>query len=208
MWSFRCLIFSDVLASHYYSWIISIYISTNSPSVLWCCWFGGRNGIRPVKKLEWWMLVLLSVCSKVQTFISPSWCQCHSLSLASGKSRLVLPFWYRLTQIVPDKGLLNGYVCTLALIVPCSWQFYCCFVICSTVRQFLWQLFGGERWRMWCWGWPHRQLLQRAVQVEGWCTLQVNKFVINKENSAVEFSSVQLLEFPIEQCAHKDSSRS
>ena len=27
----------------------------------------------------------------------------HSLSLASVKSRLVLPFWYRLTQAVPDK---------------------------------------------------------------------------------------------------------
>ena len=24
------------------------------PSVLWCCWLGGRKGIRPVKKLEWW----------------------------------------------------------------------------------------------------------------------------------------------------------
>ena len=28
---------------------------------------------------------------------------CHSLSLASVKSRLVLPFWYRLTRVVPDK---------------------------------------------------------------------------------------------------------
>ena len=24
------------------------------PSVLWRCWLGGRKGIRPVKKLEWW----------------------------------------------------------------------------------------------------------------------------------------------------------
>ena len=23
------------------------------PSVLWCCWLGGRKGIRPVKT-EWW----------------------------------------------------------------------------------------------------------------------------------------------------------
>ena len=36
---------------------------------------------------------------------------CHSLSLASVKSRLVLPFWYRLTRVVPDKGPLNGCVC-------------------------------------------------------------------------------------------------
>jgi len=32
-------------------------------------------------------------------------------SLASVKSRLVLPFWYRLTWIVPDNGPLNGCVC-------------------------------------------------------------------------------------------------
>jgi len=29
-------------------------------------------------------------------------------SLASVKSRLVLPFWYLLTQVVPEKGPLNG----------------------------------------------------------------------------------------------------
>jgi len=27
------------------------------------------------------------------------------------KSRLVVPFWYRLTRVVPDKGPLNGFVC-------------------------------------------------------------------------------------------------
>ena len=27
------------------------------------------------------------------------------------KSRLVFPFWYRLTQVVPDKGPLDGCVC-------------------------------------------------------------------------------------------------
>jgi len=32
-------------------------------------------------------------------------------SLASVKSRLVLPFWYRLTRVVPEKGPLNGCVC-------------------------------------------------------------------------------------------------
>ena len=31
----------------------------------------------------------------------------HSLSLASEKSRLVLPFWYRLTREILDKGPLN-----------------------------------------------------------------------------------------------------
>jgi len=35
----------------------------------------------------------------------------HSPSPASVKSRLVLPFWYRLTWLVLDKGPLNGCVC-------------------------------------------------------------------------------------------------
>ena len=33
------------------------------------------------------------------------------MSLASVKFRLVLPFWYRLTRVVPEKGPLNGCVC-------------------------------------------------------------------------------------------------
>jgi len=55
------------------------------------------------------------VWSAVQTCIRPSWCHCHWLSLASVKSRLVLPFWYWLTRVVPDKGPLNGCVCVCVL---------------------------------------------------------------------------------------------
>jgi len=63
------------------------------------------------------VLAWLSVWSKVQTCKWPSGFHCHSLSLASGKSRLVLPFWYRLTRVVPEKGPLNvcGCVCVSAL---------------------------------------------------------------------------------------------
>ena len=84
------------------------------PSVLLRCWLGGRKGIRPVKT-EWWVLAWLSVWSEVQTCIWPSLCHCHSLSPASVKSRLVLPFWYWLTRVVPEKGPLNEctYVCML-----------------------------------------------------------------------------------------------
>jgi len=49
----------------------------------------------------------------VQTCIWPSGCHFHSLSLASVKSRLVLPFWYRLTWVVLAKGPLNVCVCVL-----------------------------------------------------------------------------------------------
>ena len=44
---------------------------------------------------------------------------CHSLSLASVKSRLVLPFWYWLTGVVPDKGPLNRCVCVCACVRAC-----------------------------------------------------------------------------------------
>ena len=57
------------------------------------------------------VLAWLSVWSEMQTCIWPSWCHCHSLSLTSVKSRSVLPVWYRLTQVVPDKGPLNHSVC-------------------------------------------------------------------------------------------------
>ena len=67
---------------------------------------GRQEGHPSCKKLNGGVLAWLSVCSEVQTCIWPSWCHCHSLSLASAKSRLVLPFWYRLTRVVSEKGRL------------------------------------------------------------------------------------------------------
>ena len=43
--------------------------------------------------------------------IRPSWCYCHSLSLASVQYRLVLLCWYWFTWVVLDKGPLNRCVC-------------------------------------------------------------------------------------------------
>ena len=85
--------------------------------MLWHSWLGGRKGIRPVKKQSGGVLVWLSVWSEVQTCIWPSWCHCHSLSLASVKSRLVLPFWYRRTQVVPEKVPLNVCVCVCVCVI-------------------------------------------------------------------------------------------
>ena len=87
------------------------------PSVLWRCWLVGRKGIRFVKKLCGGVLAWLSVWSEVQICILPSWCHCQSLPLASVKSRLVLPFWYRLTWVVPEKGPLNECVCVCVVCV-------------------------------------------------------------------------------------------
>ena len=87
------------------------------PSVLWLAFraltllVGRQEGHPACKKLSGGVLAWLSVWSEVQTCIWPSWCHCHSLSLAPVKSRLVLPFWYRLTCVVPDKGPLNECVC-------------------------------------------------------------------------------------------------
>jgi len=55
------------------------------------------------------VLAWLSVWGEVQICIWPSWC----LSLTTGascssKSRLVLPFWYQLTWVVPDNRPVSG----------------------------------------------------------------------------------------------------
>ena len=78
---------------------------------------GRQEGHMACKKLSGGVLAWLSVWNEVQTCIWPSWCHSHSLSLASVKSRLVLPFWYRLTRVVPDKGPLNG--CVRACVHAC-----------------------------------------------------------------------------------------
>jgi len=72
-------------------------------SVLWCCWLGGRKGIRPAKKLSGGLPAWLSVWSKKQTCIWPCWCHCHSLSLA-----LVVP-WFSVCVCV----CCTVYNCTL-----------------------------------------------------------------------------------------------
>ena len=79
--------------------------------MLWCCWLGGRKGIRPVKETEWLgggMVICLERGAELHI------AQLMPLPLtlfASVKSRLVLPLWYRLTRVVTDKGPLNGCVC-------------------------------------------------------------------------------------------------
>ena len=80
---------------------------------------GRQEGHPACKKLSGGVLAWSSVWIEVQTCIWPSWCHCHLLSLASVKSRLVLPlilpFWYWLTWVVPDKGPLNVCVCVVVV---------------------------------------------------------------------------------------------
>jgi len=71
---------------------------------------GGRKGIWPVKT-EWWgagVVICLERSADLHMAQLMPLPHCHPLSLAPVKSRFVLPFWYRLTSLVPDKGPLSG----------------------------------------------------------------------------------------------------
>jgi len=105
---------------------------------------GRQEGHPACKKLSRGVLVWLSVWREVQTCIWPSWCYCHSLSLASVKSRLVLPFWYRPTQVVLEKGPLNGCLSYTHTHVP---------VLCLSYTHMYWYSVGQsvndvQQWRM------------------------------------------------------------
>ena len=95
---------------HCFSWELSHYCCQWLPPVHWRCWLGDRKGIQTVKTLSDGVLAWLSVWSKVQTCIWPSWCHCHSLSLASVKYSLCFrTFWV-------------------------LWIYFCHFLSCHTCR--------------------------------------------------------------------------
>jgi len=83
------------------------------PSVLRHCWLGGRKGIRPVKNwvVGCWCGCLSGARCRLVYGPADATATQYSLSLAAVKSRLVLPFWYRLTWVVLEKEPLNGCVC-------------------------------------------------------------------------------------------------
>jgi len=103
-----------------------VYICSYLPSVLWHCWLSMRNSIRPVK-IEWWgvgVVICLdwgAVClHMVQSMpLHPK----TPSSLASFTSRLVLPLWYRLTQVFLEKRPLNecssssSYICSYYILI-------------------------------------------------------------------------------------------
>jgi len=73
-------------------------IHLNLPSVVWRCWLGGRKGIQPVK--NWGVVMCLGQDADLhmaQLMPLPLTVSCSSIS------RLVLPYWCRLTWVVPDK---------------------------------------------------------------------------------------------------------
>ena len=118
--------FPFVVPHSKFNWHFSV---CQIPSVLWHCWLGVRQIIQPVK-IEWWGVHVV-ICLQwgadclhmVQLTPLPS-----PSSPASFKSRLVLPFWYGLTQVVLEEAV-NG--CSSSSSV---------YSTISTLIYFLWYL--------------------------------------------------------------------
>ena len=80
------------------------------PSVLWRCWLGSRKGIRPVKNwvVGCWHGNLYG--ARCRLTYGPA-CVTFFSEIQIG-----LPFWYRLTRVVPEKRAVNGCVCVVTTI--------------------------------------------------------------------------------------------
>jgi len=78
---------------------------------------GGRKGIQPVKK-QWWGAGVEQGADLhlAQLMPLPLTVSCFS------KIQMVLPFWYWLTRVVPDKRPLNGYVCVRVRVHVCVYS--------------------------------------------------------------------------------------
>ena len=71
-------------------------------SVLWCCWMDNRKGTSPVK--NWVVGVSMVICLGRRADLHMAQLMPLPLTVScSRKSRLVLPFWYRITQVIQDK---------------------------------------------------------------------------------------------------------
>ena len=90
-------------------------VTSKVPSVLLLLTLlvGQQEGHPACKKTERWGAGVDICLVRGADLHMPSWCHCYSLSLASVKSRLVLPFWYRPTRVVLEKGQLNRCECVL-----------------------------------------------------------------------------------------------
>jgi len=78
---------------------------------------GWQEGHLACKKTEWWGAgVVICLERGAHLHMAQLMPLPLTVSLASLKSRLVLPFWYRLTQVVLEKGPLNGCVCVCVLL--------------------------------------------------------------------------------------------
>jgi len=90
--------------------INTVTVKTSAFSVLTLL-VGQQEGHPACKKLSCGVLHGYLSGARCRLAYGPADATAKSLSLASVKSRLVLPFSYQLTWVVPEKGQLNGCVC-------------------------------------------------------------------------------------------------
>jgi len=67
------------------------------------CLLGGRKGIRPVKKTEWWDAGIVMCLGQGADLHMDQLMRLPLTISCSSESRLVLPSWCRLTQVVRKK---------------------------------------------------------------------------------------------------------
>jgi len=96
---------------------------------------GRQEGHPACKKTEWWGTGV-AICLERDADLHMA--QLMPLPLTVSV-RLVLPFWFRLTRVVPDKGPLNGCVCRPASVrrVWTGVPWACC-AVCGHVRAARW----------------------------------------------------------------------
>ena len=141
--------------------------------VLWHCWLGVRKSIQSLK-IEWWgvgcgylsgarsRLFAYSPADSTATPQPPS-------SLALFKPRLVLPFWYRLTQVVLEKRQLNR--CSN------SSNYYHKAAGRKIIIIIIWPQYSVPRnWKKLCYAHTHTRLTALCPGLPGWAgTRKVNQ---------------------------------
>ena len=90
-----------------------------------------QEGHPACKKLSDGVLAWLFVWSEVQTDLHMvQWMPLALTISCFSKIQIeILPFWYRLTRVVPEKGPLNGCVCV------CVWCYCCSFQVCNKAGE-------------------------------------------------------------------------
>jgi len=145
-----CICYPDVFRWTYCFLTLSLCcVFAFSALMLLIWWQEGHPACKKWASLECWCGYLPGVrCRFVYGPADATATHC----LRSRKSGLVLPFWYQLTQVVSDKGPLNG---CLTLLV-CFYATWLCINICINAlcrnsryksESYLWHEYGSTLWR-------------------------------------------------------------
>ena len=105
-WPLTVSCFSKIQIGFGFTFLVPAHLGwTGKRAVKWvCCVFNW---------VVWWGAGMV-ICLERGADLHMAQLMPLPLTVSSVKSRLVLPFWYRLTRVVPFKGLLNMCVCMRA----------------------------------------------------------------------------------------------